>query len=90
MTVTECHLISISRDNYNKCFKVLTDKLENDKVAFLMGLPFFRTWSRSRVSNQLATPMGKPQQVSKDAVLVKEGDQNEIVYIVWKGEFQVR
>ena len=65
------------------------EKVILDKVSFFQDLHFFKGWSRIRTRNQLANVMHL-WKVNKNALLVKEGGLNEVIYIVFKGEFQVR
>ena len=89
VTITDCHFITVTRADYQRCLKKNEEKLVEDKVSFLRQLHFFRGWSKVRTRNQLANVMPKIK-VHKNAVMIKEGGLNEHIYFVWKGEFQVR
>ena len=88
VTVTTCHFMTVSRADYQRCFEKKQLKLMENKISFLRNMSFFKGWSASGIRTRLGTtPLVK---FNKDAQIVKEGQFNEMIFFVWKGEFEVR
>jgi len=81
-------LLVVDRALYNRAVKVVLAKEFEDKRTFIKGNPLFSNWA-PRYRKQLAMAMYK-ETFPYDSVLVRQGDQLEIVYFVIRYVFMFR
>ena len=75
----------ISCSDLQRCFSKFEAKRQTQLVEFLESLPFFAHWSKTQVKKLV--PSLQPVDLQKGQILIREGTQNDDVYIVKKGTF---
>jgi len=84
-SLTRCHLITISRNDFHKALRAIDEKHTKDRVDFIKWIPLF--------SRLTSTYLGKFSShfkyldVTRDHILFKEGDMADKVYLIKSGEF---
>lgn len=86
--LTRCHLVCLSRHDYEKAKDQTKKKRISNLVSFMKKIPLFYNLTRTYLGNKLCNKV-EFMEVNKDHVLFKEGDKADRIYIIKSGEFLV-
>jgi CRP-like cAMP-binding protein len=79
-TLSRCHLMTLSKTEYNKTLQTIEQKTRMVKVNFIKKIPLF-----SKLTNTQLTRFSfflKPLKCTKDHYLYKEGETADMVFII--------
>lgn len=76
----------LSKNDYNRVIGKIERRTYNDKINFLRNIPVFSLLTRTSLGKM--TYYFETKNCIRDAILYKEGDPAEYVYIVKQGELQ--
>ena len=82
-----CFAILLKKD-YEQMLGKIEQKYLNEKVEFLLSLPYFKKWTRHGLAN--FNYFLKPRFFKKSEYVYRTHDQPRYVFIVKSGEFQVQ
>ena len=90
--LTECHIISVSKHEYQKLIKRFVDKEKEHSLKFYRELPYFEFWTRSNLLRLIEC--FQPRFFKKDQVVIHEGQHaseefGRFMFIIKDGEFDV-
>lgn len=90
--MTECHIISVTKHDYQKLLKRFDDKDKEQSLKFYRELPYFESWTRSNLLK--LTECFQPRFFKKDQIVIHEGvhafdETGRFMFIVREGEFEV-
>ena len=82
--LTNSHFMVLSKNDYNRVIGKIERRTYNDKINFLRNIPVFSLLTRTSLGKM--TYYFETKNCIRDAILYKEGDPAEYVYIVKQGE----
>lgn len=78
--MTNSHFMVLSKNDYNRVIGKIERRTYNDKINFLRNIPVFSLLTRTSLGKM--TYYFETKNCIRDAILYKEGDPAEYVYIV--------
>lgn len=83
--LTNCHIMTITKHDYERTLQAIDQKRRALKVNFVKKIPIFSKLTRTFLT-KLSYSL-KPLNVTRDCYLFREGDPADKVFIVKEGEF---
>lgn len=85
---TKCnsYFAVLEKEDYNKVYGVIQEKLLNEKIDFFKSLPVFSDWTRISVAK--LTYFFYEKEFKRNHVVFQEGDPSRFCFIVIEGEFE--
>ena len=83
--LTNCHIMTITKQDYERTLAAIDQKRRALKVNFVKKIPIFSKLTRTFLT-KLSYSL-KPLKVTKGNFLFREGDIADRVFIVKEGEF---
>ena len=81
-------MATLDRQGYDKVLKKSQANVLNNHIRFLQSIPFFAKWTKNSLA-KFSYYFSK-RTLLRNQTLYKEGDLCTHVYLVLKGEFEVR
>jgi len=88
LCTTDCDFAVIDKQSYDKVIRQIQKKIQNERVQFLRSIPFFAKWTKTSLTK--FSLMLKPRKLKRNQIVFREGDECDWVFIVKKGEFEVK
>lgn len=85
--LTKCHLMTLSKADYDKTLNTIQHKRRMNLVNFVKKISLFSQMTNSQLTR--FSYFLKPMKCNKDFFVFKEGDPVEGAYIIRQGEFVV-
>lgn len=86
VTVTDSHFAWLSKADLQRCLDASEKRKRDTEAAFLRSLPFFGQLLKEKAYKIVANL----EPVTRNQILLKEGQPNKYIYIIKSGEFSVR
>jgi CRP-like cAMP-binding protein len=87
VTATDCHFAVLSKEDYLYCLLKAQQKEVTLKIDFLAATPIFARWSKGHIRKIVS--FFATLSCKKGQVQLSQGSENNDVFIVVEGEFQV-
>ncbi|CDW71386.1 UNKNOWN [Stylonychia lemnae] len=84
----DCMFATLDRQSYDKVLKKIQQNQLNLNIKFLQSIPFFSKWTKNSVAK--FSYYFEKKQFRRNQIVYREGDQCLSVYLVIKGEFEVK
>ena len=81
------HFMVLSKQDYENVIGKIERRAYNEKINFLRDIPVFQFLTRTSLGKM--TYYFESKSCVRDAILFREGEEANYVYIVKSGEFQV-
>lgn len=90
IALTECYVLHIRRDDYERVYQAQERRSLSEKMAFIKTIPEFNSQTLTRSKLQYLCQNLFPISRIKGNVLYSEGDLAKHVYFIRKGEVQIQ
>ena len=85
-TKTNWFFAVLEKEDYNKIYGAIQEKILNEKIDFFKSLPIFSGWTRASVAK--LTYFFTEKEFKRNHFVYKEGDIRNCCFVVNEGEFE--
>lgn len=85
--VTESHILTIYKESYMRTLGELVKKANLSRIELIQKIPPFANWQLAQLSSLYKHFI--KMNFSYHSTIFREGDSDEFIYIVWKGEVEL-
>lgn len=87
-SLTKCDFATMKKKDYQLVLQKIDQKNLDTQIKFLQSIPFFKPLKRSRLKELFLLMIKRPSQ--RGQIICSEGNPADKVFIVNKGEFELK